>query len=329
MSGLQAGVANGAGSVAQDARPSIPLVDLSGLEADADNEAALQAGKALVEAFRTAGFAYVKNHGIPDEVVVAAFAWRGYSGIGWEKVTQMLFDADEISERRKIPDLKESYETGREDDDHLPNIWIPEASLPGFRAFFNGFYETCYGLELRLLRGVALGMGLDNDPDFFQRRHVKKNNQIRLLHYPPVEERLLRAGEAERLGAHTDFGTMTLLFQDDVGGLEVEDPGEPRHFTPVPPVPGTVVVNIGDFLQRWSNDTLRSTMHRVRAPPLEASGDGDGLVTRARYSIPYFIGADQEETVDCVPGCFGPGRPKKYDPINSREYIEMRLNATY
>ncbi|KAF6796955.1 flavonol synthase flavanone 3-hydroxylase [Colletotrichum sojae] len=354
MSGLQAGVANGAGSVAQDARPSIPLVDLSGLEADADNEAAMQAGKTLVEAFRTAGFAYVKNHGIPDEVVVAAFAWskmffalpqeekekaphppegwwhRGYSGIGREKVTQMLFEAGEISERRKIPDLKESYEIGREDDDHLPNIWIPEASLPGFRAFFNGFYETCYRLELRLLRGVALGMGLHDDPDFFQRRHAKRDNQIRLLYYPPVEERLLRAGEAERLGAHTDFGTMTLLFQDAVGGLEVEDPGEPGRFTPVPPVSGTVIVNIGDFLQRWSNDTLRSTMHRVRAPPLEASGDGgDGLVTRERYSIPYFIGADQEETVDCVPGCFGPGRPKKYDPINSREYIEMRLNATY
>lgn len=238
----------------------------------------------------------------------------------------MVFDAEEISELRKIPDFKESYEIGREDDDHLPNIWLPEESLPGFRSFFNHFYEACYQLELHLLRAMALGMGLDEE--FFRDYHVMKDNQIRLLHYPPVEEKLLRAGKVERLGAHSDFGSMTLLFQDEVGGLEVEDPNEEGRFLPVSLIPGTIVVNIGDFMQRWSNDTLRSTVHRVRAPPLETNESGD-RVTRARYSIPYFIGADQEKTVDCVPGCYGPGRPKKYEPINSREYIEMRLNASY
>ncbi|GKT91133.1 flavonol synthase/flavanone 3-hydroxylase [Colletotrichum tofieldiae] len=325
---------------------TIPLVDLRGLREDADAQDASQAGKDLVDAFRKAGFAYVKNHGIPEEVLKAAFqffslpqaekdkaphppeGWwhRGYSGIGREKVSQMVFDAKQISELRKVPDFKESYEIGREDDDHLPNIWIPEGSLPGFRSFFNHFYEVCYQLELHLLRAMALGMGLNGD--FFQRYHVQKDNQIRLLHYPPVDEKLLRVGQVERLGAHTDFGSMTLLFQDDVGGLEVEDPNEEGKFVSVPHIPGTIVVNIGDFMQRWSNDTLRSTMHRVRAPPLDTNESG-GRVTRARYSIPYFIGADQEKTVDCVPGCFGPGRPKKYRPINSREYIEMRLNATY
>ncbi|KAJ0357559.1 hypothetical protein COL154_010042 [Colletotrichum chrysophilum] len=359
---------NGAACDSKAEHPSIPLVDLDGLRS-AQPQTAQQAGKALVDAFKTFGFAYVRNHGLPQETVDAAFQWvclsrlmsvhditthnsiqsakffslpqaekekaphppegwwhRGYSGIGREKVTQMVFDADEISERRKIPDFKESYEIGREDDDHLPNIWIPDESLPGFRAFFNSFYEDCYQLELHLLRGMALGMGLDQA--FFQGYHVNKDNQIRLLHYPPAEEKLLRAGKVERLGAHTDFGSMTLLFQDEVGGLEVEDPNEAGHFVPVPYIPGTIVVNIGDFMQRWSNDTLRSTMHRVRAPPLETDMSGS-RVTRARYSIPYFIGADSEKTVDCVPGCFGPERPKKYDPINSREYIERRLNATY
>ncbi|KXH27531.1 hypothetical protein CSAL01_07680 [Colletotrichum salicis] len=320
---------------------SIPLVDLDALKGSANPEAALNAGKSLVDAFRISGFAYVKNHGIPEETIKSAFYWaekdkaphppegwwhRGYSGIGREKVSQMVFDAEEISELRKIPDFKESYEIGREDDDHLPNIWVPEESLPGFRSFFNNFYEVCYRLELHLLRTMALGMGLDED--FFRDYHVMKDNQIRLLHYPPVEEKLLRAGKVERLGAHSDFGSMTLLFQDEVGGLEVEDPNEDGRFLPVSSIPGTIVVNIGDFMQRWSNDTLRSTVHRVRAPPLETNESGD-RVTRARYSIPYFIGADQEKTVDCVPGCFGPGRPKKYEPINSREYIEMRLNATY
>nr|XP_036589604.1 flavonol synthase flavanone 3-hydroxylase [Colletotrichum truncatum]KAF6801609.1 flavonol synthase flavanone 3-hydroxylase [Colletotrichum truncatum] len=219
----------------------------------------------------------------------------------------MLFEADEISERRKIPDFKESYEIGREDDDHLPNIWIPESSLPGFRSFFNEFYGVCYELELRLLRGMALGMGLDGG--YFQGYHVNKDNQIRLLHYPPVNEQQLLIGKVERLGAHTDFGSMTLLFQDEVGGLEVEDPNKAGFFKPVPYIPGTIVVNIGDFMQRWSNNTIRSTMHRVQAPPLKDNDSGD-RVTRARFSIPYFIGADQEKTVDCIPGCFGPDRPK-------------------
>ncbi|KAL0942710.1 flavonol synthase flavanone 3-hydroxylase [Colletotrichum truncatum] len=349
MSGLQS--FENAGPNLRDDQPSIPLVDLAGLMTDAQPQAALQAGKQLVEAFRNAGFAYIMNHGIPQKTVDSAFQWqsreffalpleekekaphppegwwhRGYSGVGREKVTQMLFEADEISERRKIPDFKESYEIGREDDDHLPNIWIPESSLPGFRSFFNEFYGVCYELELRLLRGMALGMGLDGG--YFQGYHVNKDNQIRLLHYPPVNEQQLLIGKVERLGAHTDFGSMTLLFQDEVGGLEVEDPNKAGFFKPVPYIPGTIVVNIGDFMQRWSNNTIRSTMHRVQAPPLKDNDSGD-RVTRARFSIPYFIGADQEKTVDCIPGCFGPDRPKMYEPINSREYIERRLNATY
>jgi isopenicillin N synthase-like dioxygenase len=129
---------------------------------------------------------------------------------------------------------------------------------------------------------------------------------------------------------------MTLLLQDSIGGLEVEDIYEKDKFVPAPYIPGTIVVNIGDFLQRWSNDTLKSTLHRVRAPPLIEVDDSEGTgekkkkrVTQARYSIPYFVTADREKTIDCLPGCWGLDRPKKYDAINARDYIEMRLNATY
>lgn len=154
-----------------------------------------------------------------------------------------------------------------------------------------------------------------------------------------------------------------MLFQDDCGGLEVESPREPGKFIPAPPIPGSVVFNIGDFLMRWSNgvcamtlsnhctntacapDTLKSTLHRVRAPPPKLEHGG---VTRERYSIPYvrrpprtpvgreltfcsmqFMTADHEKVIDALPGCFGPDRPKKYEPINAGEYINMRLNATY
>lgn len=233
----------------------------------------------------------------------------------------MVFDKESIAKLRACPDFKESFEMGREDDELTPNVWLPEEILPGFRKFFNHFYETCYDIELSLLRAIALGMGLSED--FFLHYHTKKDNQVRLLHYPPVEAELLRNGSMERIAAHSDFGTLTLLFQDEVGGLEVEDIYEKGKYNPAPYIPGTIVVNIGDFLQRWSNDTLKSTLHRVRAPPLVRG------ITKARYSIPYFVTADRDKTIDCIPGCYSADRPKKYEPINAKEYIQMRLNATY
>lgn len=233
----------------------------------------------------------------------------------------MVFDKPSIAELRKAPDFKESFELGREDDEHTPNIWIPQDALAGFREFMVSYYATCYDTALDILRAIELGMDLA--PGFFREYHLKKDNQLRLLHYPPVEAELLRDGKLERIAAHSDFGTMTLLFQDQVGGLEVEDVHEKGKFNPAPYIPGTIVVNIGDFLMRWSNDTLKSTLHRVRAPPMV-----EGM-TKARYSIPYFVTADREKTIDCIPGCWSETIPKKYEPINSAEYIEMRLNATY
>ncbi|KAH0841254.1 hypothetical protein AYO21_06867 [Fonsecaea monophora] len=324
---------------------AIPIIDLEPVRSGTPEEARAT-GKLVYQAFRDVGFAYIKNHGVPQELVDQAFDWsskffalsqadkdkaphppygwwhRGYSGVGREKVVQMVFDQDSIDQLRKCPDFKESFELGREDDERTPNIWFPDEVLPGFRAFMTGYFDTCYGTALSLLRAIALGMDLPED--FFEGYHTKRDNQLRLLHYPPVEAALLRDGAMERIAAHSDFGTMTLLFQDEVGGLEVEDVHVKGQFNPAPYIPGTVVVNIGDFLQRWSNDTLKSTLHRVRAPPMARDG-----LTRARYSIPYFVTADRDRTIDCIPGCYGDDRPKKYDPINAREYIEMRLNATY
>lgn len=240
----------------------------------------------------------------------------------------MVFDKEEIAEKRKVPDVKESFELGSENDPVLTNIWPPEGTLPGFREFFSTFFEACYGPEELLLKTIAIGMGLDES--FFVKHHTQKYYQIRLLHYPPVEEELLRRGEAERISAHSDYGTMTILFQDEVGGLEVEDIHEKGKFNPAPYIPGTAVVNIGDLLMRWSNDELKSTLHRVRAPPFVDGKDvSQGKMTRPRYSIPYFIGPDKDTLIDCLPGCFGPDRPKKYEPITSTDYISMRMNATY
>lgn len=114
-----------------------------------------------------------------------------------------------------------------------------------------------------------------------------------------------------------------MLVQDDVGGLEVEDPHNPGTFVPVPPIPGSIVVNAGDFLMMWSNDTIRSTIHRVRSPTAKSD------VIPSRYSIPYFCAADLSTVVDCIPGTWSTERPKLYPPTSAGEYILKRLSLNY
>lgn len=233
----------------------------------------------------------------------------------------MMFDEQATTERRQVPNCKESFDMGSEDNELLPNIWLPEDTLPGFRAFLVDLYETCYGVE-RLLRAMALGMGLD--ADYFVGFHSRRGNQMRLLHYPR------RRGAAARGQARVHRGAHRLWHHDDaLPGRRRKARGRGRarqgRFNAAPHVPGTMVINIGDLLMRWTNGELKSTLHRVRTP---GAGDGQGL-TRSRYSIPYFVCADGENIIDCAPGSFGPGRPKKYEPIKCREYIDMRMNAIY
>ncbi|KAJ8502872.1 hypothetical protein ONZ45_g11357 [Pleurotus djamor] len=206
---------------------------------------------------------------------------RGYSAPGREQVKHLTeSDSSDGSATIKEPaDMKESFESGRDDDPRMPNIWLPEGTLPGLKEACMDFYWTCYQVELTILRALALG--LNAPEDYFDQYHTAADNQLRLLHYPSVPADELRNERLGRIGAHSDFCTLTLLLQDDVGGLEVEDPNKPGTFLPVPPIPGSLVVNVGDFLMRWSNDTVRSTIHRVRSP-MAASSIQDGMA-RERY----------------------------------------------
>ncbi|KAF5343415.1 hypothetical protein D9758_011816 [Tetrapyrgos nigripes] len=327
----------------------LPTIDFANFS-DGTTEEAREIGQKFFAACRDVGFAYLVNTGIPQEKVDEMFAWsaqffrlpletrmkaphppegwkhRGYSGIGVEQVSQMVFDPTELAAiRAKSPDFKESFDIGSETSAHVQNIWVPESDLPGFRGYCMEFFNVCKDFEMKkLLPALAIGLGLDRD--FFFEYHSLGDNQLRLLHYPEAPADVFESGKKGRIGAHTDFSTGTLLFQDDCGGLEVESPNQPGVFIPAPPVPGAIVFNIGDFLMRWSNDTLKSTLHRVRAPPRK---EGDSETTRERFSIPYFMSANEDKIIDCLPGCYGPDKPKKYEPIGAGEYINMRLNATY
>ncbi|KAJ2927753.1 hypothetical protein H1R20_g9337, partial [Candolleomyces eurysporus] len=169
---------------------------------------------------------------------------RGYSAPGIEQVAKSVNISEGSESLPTTSDIKESFECGKEDDSLMPNIWLPEDVLPGFREVCLDFYWTCYELEKHILRALAIAFDLAED--YFMPFHRKVDNQLRLLHYPSVSYQ--HGEDLSRIAAHTDYDTFTLLFQDDVGGLEVEDPHRPGIFvlhhgkditTVVDTIPGT------------------------------------------------------------------------------------------
>jgi isopenicillin N synthase-like dioxygenase len=183
---------------------------------------------------------------------------RGYSWPGLEKVSDIvLAEGEEVEEGkgvREVADVKESYEIGSDDYADQPNVWLPEDVLPGFREFTTQFYWECEKFTRLLMQALALGLGLE-DQNTLAKFHNGHENQLRLLHYPPVKAELLEKEAVERMPAHTDWGTLTILFQDEVGGLECLE-REGGEFVKVGWVDGAVVMNLGDALGRWSNGML-------------------------------------------------------------------------
>jgi isopenicillin N synthase-like dioxygenase len=155
----------------------------------------------------------------------------------------------------------------------------------------------------RLMSLFARGLGLA--PDFFAGKIDQCPNALRAINYPARDTAPL-PGQL-RAGAHTDYGTLTVLRQDTVGGLEVLDAN--GNWAAVAPVPGAFVINIGDLMARWTNDRWRSTLHRVVDPP-------DEEASRARrQSMPYFQNANWSAEITCLPTCLAPGEPPRYEPV--------------
>lgn len=258
--------------------------------------------KAILDGFQTAGFIYLKGlpfasdyrqhifntsakyFRLPLETKLGhcwttAAANRGYSAPGREKLKENEENPDMEKLRAANPDLKESLEIGREGEEGHPNHWpVEEGELAGFKATMLKFHDQCKQLHTEVMRAIAIGVGLDEH--FFDGFTDAGDNTLRLLHYPEVRKDLFTINPGQvRAGAHSDYGSLTLLFQDMRGGLQVRSPK--GSFVDATPIEDTIVVNAGDLLARWSNDTIKSTIHRVVEPP--SSGEGD--VYPARYSI--------------------------------------------
>lgn len=261
---------------------------------------------------------------------------RGYVATGREKASHS-HDRDVVArERAGNPDLKESFEIGREGVAGCPNRWPDGLDAEGarFRVLMQGFFLECKRMHRLIMMAIALGMGLEED--FFDEFVGVGDNNLRLLHYPAVAKAVFRRNRGQvRAGAHTDYGSVTLLWQDMRGGLQVQrGKGE---WADVRPMEGTVVVNAGDLLARWSNDLIRSTTHRVVEPPATGptteDGEGEGDEDEehpARYSVVYFCNPDYHKLIEALPGTWEDRvGGKKYGGICSGEYLVQRLSTTY
>ena len=308
----------------------LPIIDLTAARAGTPGAMA-QTAAAIREACEGPGFFYITGHGLKQALIEAT-------------VTQAkLFFRQPLEDKRKVavnaqhrgfnalgdalmyqankPDYKEFYSIGLElpedDPDVLageklrgPNNW--PADMPEFRSTLSDYYEAIGASGAELMRCVAVSLGLAED--FFNDKYRKRLQRTQIIYYPPQPA----LDDAEQFGVapHTDFGCITLLWQDDNGGLEVLERSS-QSWIPAPPIPGTLVVNVGDLLGRWTNDRYASTPHRV----VNRSG-------RERFSIATFYDPDFKAMVD--PRQLGtPEADSHYEPTTAGDHILGRIERSF
>ena len=307
-----------------EALTNIPLIDFAGFTSGDAIELKATVAK-LRSALESCGFMYLKNHGVPEPVVDEVFAQsrrffalpieakqaakpkekgstRGYEGVGMQALDEA-----------RPGDLKEIFQCGPEPARVRQNAW-PEG-MPEFRAALLSFHESAKQSCNRMMSAIAVALGLSEQ--FFEPYHDRTDATLRLLHYPPLTS--APAPGQLRAGAHTDFGGMNILFQDDEGGLEIQ--AADGRWIAAPAIPGTAIVNTGDLIERWTNGLFRSSPHRVIIPTGVAA-------TKDRYSFVLFHSPNPEAVISCLEPCQDAKNPPKFPPITAGEHLRARAEAS-
>lgn len=320
------------------AAKSVPVVDLS------PSFSGYIAGKKDVawnihKACRETGFFYVINHGVPQTLIEDQFEFarrffalpieeklaihmeKSPANVGYEPIGGQVLDSQDLASERAPPDLKESFYCGTELTPEHPwanrkirsfghNQW---PSLPGFRDQMLAYHAAARRLGDHLLGMLALS--LDLPEDHFAPFYDVPLATLRLLRYPPhpKDARSNQLGA----GAHTDWGGITVLLQDHLGGLEVRN--VEGDWIEAKPIPGTFVVNLGDLTHRWTNGLYRSNMHRVK----------NNSSTHDRYSIPFFLSPRPDAVIECLPSCADAENQAKFPPCTATEHISEMFRRSY
>jgi isopenicillin N synthase-like dioxygenase len=307
----------------------IPVIDVAGLSSG-DPDATLRIGREMRRASETIGFFYVRNHGIAPALLERAFATskrffevapeqkrevgvnelhRGYIGLGGAKM---------VGEKKT--DLKESFVWGLElppDDPDVaadkplmgPNQWPGFA--PELQRDLYGYFCAALDCGRRLMQGLAAS--LDRPTGFFDKAFAKPLARAGTIYYPPQAPAM---GEGQfGVAPHTDYGGLTLLAQDEVGGLQVRS--KDGEWLTARPIPGTLVINVGDLLGRWTNDRFNSNAHRVV-----------NTAARERQSIAVFFDPHFDTVIDPRDLLDDPGEAR-YPPVTCGEYILDRFGKVF
>lgn len=298
----------------------IPVIDLAGSYSSSLAQRAAVA-KEIRSACLSHGFFYVRNHGVPMEVIMAVQELsRRFFDLPFETRIQLVgrngfgYDppAKQALEPGTPPDLKDSFIMAPEPQKRARDVIWPD-DMPEFQQRLELYQRHLQKLGQHLIRCIALS--LDLAEDYFDRACASPNCAVRILHYPPHPENA-RKGQIGA-GAHTDWGAITMLYQDDVGGLEIE--GDDGKWIQATPVPETFVINLGDLIRRWTNDVYKSTLHRVVRKTSK----------RHRYSIATFFAPYDDYEVVCLPTCRHDGEESHYPPCTVEEHFLEMMRKSY
>lgn len=310
----------------------LPILDLE--QFDFDEAGADRIARELDRSFREIGFCYIANTAVAptliDGVLTASRRFHAQTETAKNAIAINEFHRGYIAPKTSVlvtssvakvskPNLSESFmvmhEVSPGDPEwgqplQGPNQW--PAGLPDFREAVMAYSGALEGVARRLTTLIARALHLS--PSALDPYFEKPTTWLRLLHYPSQGPQ----PPADEFGAapHTDYGFITILLQDDVGGLEVRR--SDGTWLPATPVPGTFVINVGDILSRWTNGRWQSTPHRVQD---RAAAD--------RYSVPYFFDPAMSATIACLPTCITPGESPRYEPLRYGEYVMERINKNY
>ena len=319
----------------------IPSIDLDSF-ISGTSQSRKKTGQLVDDICQKIGFLKIKNHGISREIIDNAWiaAEKFFSLPAKDKNKYMPINSssprgyfpmqsETLTKSRGIqtpPDLKEAFSCGSpkilesKNNDYEffygENVW-PEAP-PNFKAVWEKYYHAMEQLSLEIMSLFAIA--LDLKPHYFNKFYTHHISALRALNYPPMKNKLLP--EQQRAGAHTDYGSLTILLADlRVGGLEVKH--SDTEWIPITPEDNTFIINIGDMMARWTNDRWVSTLHRV----VTSDHPGQAL-TNKRQSIAYFQNPNFDAEISCLSTCLEKGVAPKYRSIEAGQYLMDRFHAT-